>query len=797
MSESALPIDALRGAFEEARGAGPVVITAPTGSGKSTQVPRWCAAGEGAEVLVVEPRRVACRALAQRVAELEGSPLGERVGYQVRDEVRRSEATRLRFVTPGIALRQMEAVRAARCVVLDELHERRLDVDLLLALLRDAGVPLVAMSATMDGDRVAAHLGGTHLRAEGRLHPVSIRYRAEEGRTLPTDRDLERRVAQALDAVADDPGDVLVFLPGKGEIGSVQQVLGGRRDLELVPLHGGLSLKEQSRAFAPSKRRKVILATNVAETSLTVPGIGVVIDAGLVRRTTYHQGRAHLALLPIAQDAADQRAGRAGRTGPGVAVRLWARRAPLDEATPPEVHRESLVPLVLAAAAAGQPSVEALPFLDPPKEHALATAREELRALGALEEGGELSALGRELHGLPLDPHLGRLLLEARRAGDADLLQDAVDLVAALATDRAIFRGPPKRDDRLRRERCDACGMIRALREGHADDPLNAYPLGEARRWAKRLRKGLGLKAPVAGGSLDPVALRRLALRADPRAGYVARRRKRHVAFANGGPEVQLGRESAVGPRLEPQPGEDPIEALVVFDVRAFGQGRDRRLIATCASEAKLAELRDAGLGRPRLGKVKKKGGKVLAEVERVHAGKVLDVREEVPRGEAAREAIATLFLRGSLFREALEATKERLEARRLAAQLSQSHLGAQHGLPEMQEPPALEDWVRARIAELGVESGAALGLLAPEDLTAEPLDYAIQHVLDGAFPRRVDLGDALYAVHYDLPKRHVVLRLIKGSREKPPPLSFLPSFPGFRISVEAGRSLHVVRSRG
>lgn len=793
-----LPIDALRDRFGAALAQGPVVITAPTGSGKSTQVPRWCAEpGPNAqgEVLVVEPRRVACRALAVRVAELEGEEVGGRVGYQVRDERRVGPDTALRFVTPGIALRQMDAVRRARAVVLDELHERRLDVDLLLALLADAEVPLVTMSATMDGDRVAAHLGGTHLRAEGRLHPIAIHHRADEGTTLPHDHDLPRRVREALEAARDEPGDVLVFLPGKGEIAQVADALDARH-FAILPLHGGLSLAEQSRAFAPAKKRKVLLATNVAETSLTVPGIGVVIDAGLVRRTTYHQGRAHLALLPIAQDAADQRAGRAGRTGPGVAIRLWARRANLDATTPPEMHRESLVPLVLAAAAAGRDDVQDLPFLDPPHEHALEAAREELRDLGALDAQDTVTELGRELHGLPLDPHLGRLLLEARRRDDPALLQDAVDLVAALATDRALFTAPPKRhDDPLRFDRCDATALVRALRLGDPrEHPLAGYPLREARQWAKRLRRGLALPPADAQASLEPAALRSLALGADRRAGYVARRRKRHVSFANGGPEVALARESAVGPRLEPEPGEAPLDALVVFDVRAFGRGRERRLLATCASEASLQELRDAGLGRVTLGAVRVRGGKVVAEVERRHAGTLLDQQEEVPTGEAAREAFAELLRRGSLFREAVQASRRTLEARALAAQLSRSALGAQHGITDQAEPPDFEAWLRERIVALGVESGEDLALLSASDFEAAPLDYAVQRVLDELYPREVDLGDALYAVEYDLTNRHAILRLRRGHRAKPPPLSFLPSLPGLKISVEAGRTLHPVR---
>ncbi|HJL16845.1 MAG TPA: helicase-related protein, partial [Sandaracinaceae bacterium LLY-WYZ-13_1] len=308
MSEPALPIDALRDEVLAAVDEAPLVLAAPTGSGKSTQVPRWLRG----RVVVVEPRRVACRSLAQRVAELEGARLGGPVGYRVRDDVRASGETRVLFVTPGVALRDPSALERADAVVLDEFHERRLDVDLLFGLLAARRRGLVVMSATLDGERVAKHLGGRFLEGEGRLHPVDVCYLGR-GAQLPTPKDLVPRVSAAVDRAGDDAGDVLVFLPGRAEIAACADALRRRAGLRVLELHGGLSLKDQSRVFAPTDRRKVVLATNVAETSVTIPGIGVVIDAGLVRRTRYHRGRGFLTLSPVALDSAEQRAGRAGR----------------------------------------------------------------------------------------------------------------------------------------------------------------------------------------------------------------------------------------------------------------------------------------------------------------------------------------------------------------------------------------------------------------------------------------------------------------------------------------------------
>ena len=252
---------AVRADFELALARGPVVLSSPTGSGKSTEVPRWCAG----QVLVVEPRRLACRSLATRVAELEGSPLGEAVGYVVRDEHVARERTRIVFATPGMVLRNRALLGRAGTVILDEFHERSLEVDLLLGLLLlEPGSALVIMSATLEGERVSRHVGGAHLSAPGRLFPVDVRHLPGRG-VLPDALDLPLRVQQALGEARDAPGDVLVFLPGKAEIEACANAIRG--PFTLVPLHGGLTLAEQQRAFERTPQRKVILATNVAETS--------------------------------------------------------------------------------------------------------------------------------------------------------------------------------------------------------------------------------------------------------------------------------------------------------------------------------------------------------------------------------------------------------------------------------------------------------------------------------------------------------------------------------------------------
>ncbi len=772
-----LPIHAVRSAFDAALAAGPVVVSSPTGSGKSTEVPRWATAL--GRVLVVEPRRVACRSLAARVADLEATPLGTTVGYAVRDESVASEATRILFATPGVVLHARELVDRYAVLVLDEFHERGLDVDLLLALFAGRSSPrLVVMSATLDGDRVASHLGAVHVSAGGSAFPVDVRY-LEAGTASPHGDDLAARVMRAVDAAASDAGDVLVFLPGKGEIDACARALRGS-SWEVVPLHGGLSLDEQRRGFERSARRKVILATNVAETSITLPGVGVVIDTGLVRRTRYHAGRGFLALASIAQDSAAQRTGRAGRTGPGVCYRLWGKGAVLERVTPPEIHRESLVPLVMGAAAWGR-RVDELPLFDPPKPAALAAAHDELTLLGAIDAAGTLTPRGSELYGLPLDAPLARLLIEAR--GGA-CLDDVIDLVSALAVGRPLFLAGDADDNDLRRGDCDATALIRTVREAREwEGGVSGVALGEARRIRSRLRRAHGLGGAMTTAPIDRDAVVRTAIAADPRSVHVARVRGRSVAFSNGGTEIELARESVV------QRAKD-LDAIVVFESRALGVGQDARVLVTCASPVSVDVIARAGLGRDRLERVALEHGRVVAHVERVYARKVVATREETPIGEMAREAIATLFLRGSLFKGSLPVTRDRLALAELAARLG-------HGAEldaSVRANPTIEPWVAARLAALGVESGDDLALLSAGDLVAPDVPAWVRDEVERDHPRTVSVGDATYEADYDLAAGRVTLRLVRGQRKEPPPLQYLPRFAGLGIVVEGPRGATVLR---
>ena len=453
-----LPIDPVLPEIVAAlRERGAVVIEAPPGAGKTTRVPGALLdaglAGAG-EILVVEPRRLPVRLAAERVAGERGEEVGQSVGYTVRFEERASPATRIRFVTEGILLRRLlgePGLRGVAAVVLDEFHERHVTSDLALALLKSlrAGarpdLGLCVMSATMDAEPVRAFLDGCpRVRSEGRAFEVAIEHLDEpDARPLPA--QIAAAVRRALRAQPD--GDVLVFLPGAGEIRRAAEALAALGDgSAVVPLHGEMSLADQNRAVRPASdgRRKVILATNVAETSVTIDGVVAVIDAGLARiaASSPWSGLPTLALSRISQSSAIQRAGRAGRTRPGRAYRLYTRHdfEQRRRHDLPEVARTDLCEALLALAAFGVDDRAAFPWFEAPPAPALAAAEELLARLGAIEParagaaGGRLTELGRRMLRFPVHPRLARLVCEGEQRGIAE----EACLAAALIAERDI-----------------------------------------------------------------------------------------------------------------------------------------------------------------------------------------------------------------------------------------------------------------------------------------------------------------------------------------------------------------------
>ncbi|HEX9994168.1 MAG TPA: ATP-dependent RNA helicase HrpA [Acidimicrobiales bacterium] len=430
-----------------------VIVAGETGSGKSTQLPKMCLeAGRGVRGMVAhtQPRRIAARAVAERVAEELGIEVGDLVGYTVRFTDRVGERTLLRVMTDGILLAEIQRDRLLTrydTVIVDEAHERSLNIDFLLGYLkqllpRRPDLKVVITSATIDTVRFAEHFGGAPVvEVSGRTYPVEVRYRPV-GDDEDDDRDQVQAICDAVEeVVAEGPGDVLVFLSGEREIRDTADALArcGLRDTEVLPLFGRLSTADQHRVFERHTGRRVVLATNVAETSITVPGIRYVVDPGTARISRYNRRTKvqRLPIEPISQASADQRAGRCGRVGPGICVRLYAEDDYLarPEFTEPEVLRTNLASVILQMTAIGLGDVAAFPFVEPPDARAIGDGVALLEELGALEPGvrrgrPRLTAVGRRLAQLPIDPRLGRMVLEADANG---CLAEVTVIAAALA----------------------------------------------------------------------------------------------------------------------------------------------------------------------------------------------------------------------------------------------------------------------------------------------------------------------------------------------------------------------------
>jgi len=528
MSPRDLPIYELEAALVARLGAaGRLVVQAPTGSGKSTQLPQILLRHgflDAGQVIVLQPRRIAARLLAKRVAEEVGTPLGTTVGYQIRLESRVSEATRIRFVTEGILLRQMSfdpTLRGISALVFDEFHERHLygDISLARALQLQRSIrpdlKIVVMSATLDAAGLRDYLAPCDvLESQGRAFPVAIEYLAH-----PVDFEREpvwEVAARECARVAPrTTGDVLVFMPGAYEINRTVQAVQNEKELRdfiVLPLHGELPPDAQDRAVARYDTRKIIVSTNVAETSLTIDGVTAVIDGGLARMPRFdpHRGINTLLIEKISAASADQRTGRAGRTAPGICVRLWTEREhakrPLREV--PEVKRLDLSEVVLALKASGIDDIQGFPWLEPPEPKSLERAEALLADLGALERGpafvaglGEagpgsapaaatpllrITSLGRKMLRFPMHPRYARMFLEAHERGCVR----PVALMAALTQGRNFLLRNPGREVEERREEL--------LGEEHASD---FFLLMRAWRYADR-----------AGYSLD--ACRRLGIHA-------------------------------------------------------------------------------------------------------------------------------------------------------------------------------------------------------------------------------------------------------------------------------------------
>ena len=431
-----------------------LVLVAPPGAGKTTRVPPAILAAkllstDHPNLVMLQPRRVAARTVAARIADENHWQLGEQVGYHVRFDRKLGPRTRLRVLTEGILTRQLlddPFLEGIGAVLLDEFHERSLFTDVAIALLREVqqtvrpDLILVVMSATLEAEPVANYLGNCPIvRTAGRAFPVEISYQPDAMTALPA------RAASAVEKALElpDAKDVLAFLPGAEEIRRAMGLLSHRDDLLVLPLYGSLTPAEQNLALRPATKQKVILATNIAETSLTIDGVRTVIDGGLARVASYdaERGLDRLDLQRISLASATQRAGRAGRTAPGRCIRLWAEKEKLEPFDLPEIRRVDLASTVLSLHAWGKPEVRTFGWYESPLEETVNAAEELLTLLGALSSDGKITPLGQKLSTIPAHPRLARLMLAATEKG---LVYEGASLAALMAEKDILLpgRGP-------------------------------------------------------------------------------------------------------------------------------------------------------------------------------------------------------------------------------------------------------------------------------------------------------------------------------------------------------------------
>lgn len=735
----------LRATFAEHSNA---VLVAPPGAGKTTAVPlallREAGFGPG-RIVMLEPRRLAARAAATRMASLIGEPVGQTVGFRTRIDSAVSAATRIEVVTTGLLVRRLLAdpgLDGIAAVILDEIHERSLEADLALAFCLDAqrllrpDLRLLAMSATLDGARLSALMNATVVESAGRMHPVEIRH---EKRDIAQLRDLPEAMARAIRAaLAETPGDILAFLPGMGDIRRTEAALEGVNAL-VLPLHGDLPPAAQDLALRPAEGRRVVLATSIAETSLTVPGVRIVIDGGHRRtpRLDSNSGLTRLTTERISRAAADQRAGRAGREAPGLAIRLWSTAThrglrPYDR---PEILEAELSGLVLDCAAWGTPPAD-LPFPDAPPEGALAAARALLLDLEALTGDGSVTPLGQRMSALGSHPRLAAMMLSAEKPTERALACDLAALLEERDPLRAGLDAPS-----------DITLRLDALAE-RSPAQIDRGALHRIRQGARQYRARLGLRGDaVAAGDPAPLIA----------AGFpdrLAQRRGEPGSFrlsGGGGAKIPLADPLAKAGLL----------AVAAMEMKTSARIRMAAPLDPAALPASLAR-RVTETVETSLDPVT---GSILARRRRRLGALVLEDRSGPP--DAAEAAAALL--------DAVTRDPSRLPWTD-AARGIQARLTLMHGLEPETWPASddaslhacLGDWFGPHLHGL-----TRLSDLAKLDLGAlmlDRLDWSLRSRLDRELPTHLQLAGGRAAVDYSEPVPLAAARAqhFYGLRETP-----------------------------
>ncbi|MHC0041968.1 helicase-related protein [Vibrio campbellii] len=782
---SQLTIDSLQAEFDQLVNHHHLVVEAETGSGKSTRLPLW-AANHG-RVLVIEPRRIACTSLAEFLAEQSGQPLGKQIGYAIKLHAHYDENTNVVFVTPGVALRWFAEDKLASfdIVMVDEFHERRWDIDLLTAILKqEKQHRLIVTSATLEGEKLANYLDAKRLRSEGRCFPVTVTHRSLDSRYLPNKKGCENDVVRTVkEALEDEEGDILVFLPGRKEITQCSQMLQNLDDVLVVKLHASVSDEERHRALTVQKQRKVVLATNVAETSLTIPNIRVVIDSGLERRTVQRNGRTALTLTNISKASAAQRMGRAGRVAEGACIRLFGEHAPLELVTPPELHREELVEPMLAAACCGYRLSE-LSFLDSVPEKSLNSALQTLQGMEAIDEQGDITEHGKKVYPLPIDALFADLVTRIQTKAEKEAM---IDLAAALSVPAQLYQlqGGESAEALAQEEPfgCDASLMIRLVRgEQLPGVNVDASVLDEAQGLAKQMREVFELPDLEVASRYKRDELTKAIATLHPELVFVRRERRRD-ALGNGLMEMMVGRNSRF-------PGKS--EAALVLDSHSVpGRGVKQTLnLASVMLPISLKLLRELELGEWQQGETNYEEEVPRATMHLTYAGRTICTEFQALEGGVAVQSIVEMIEAETLLPGFAPLRKQQIQ-----------HWKIYNALGLNQEPIdkakldglSFSTWLVEQLETLGVESMEDIELFEADDIPFEGIPYWEYQDFAEQFPLKLLLAELKLDVEYFVSRKLVHVIYIDGNRKGDPKRWELPRWSGWKVQYKkASRVLDV-----
>ncbi|EKO3841819.1 TPA: helicase-related protein [Vibrio harveyi] len=782
---SQLPIDSLQAEFDQLVNHHHLVVEAETGSGKSTRLPLWSA--NHGRVLVIEPRRIACTSLAEFLADQSGQPLGKQIGYAIKLHAHYDENTKVVFVTPGVALRWFAEDKLASfdIVMVDEFHERRWDIDLLTAILKqEKQHRLIVTSATLEGEKLANYLDAKRLRSEGRCFPVTVTHRSLDSRYLPNKKGCENDVVRTVkEALEDEEGDILVFLPGRKEITQCAQMLQNINDVMIVKLHASVSDEERHHALTVQNQRKVVLATNVAETSLTIPNIRVVIDSGLERRTVQRNGRTALTLTHISKASAAQRMGRAGRVAEGACIRLFGEHAPLELVTPPELHREELVEPMLAAACCGYRLSE-LQFLDALPEKSLLSASQTLRGMEAIDQQGDVTEHGKKVYPLPIDALFADLVTRMQTKSEKEAM---IDLAAALSVPAQLhqLQGGESAEALAQEEPfgCDASLMIRLVRgEQFPGVNVDVSVLEEAQGLAKQMREVFELPELDVASRYKRDELTKAIAKLHPELVFVRRERRRD-ALGNGLMEMVVGRNSRFS---------DKSEAALVLDSHSVpGRGVKQTLnLASVMLPVSLALLRELELGEWQQGETNYEEEVPRATMHLIYAGRTICTEYQALQGEVAVQSIVEMIDEQALLPGFAPLRKQQIQHWKIynALGLNQTPVDK-----SMLDDLSFSTWLVEQLETLGVESVEDIELFDADDIPFEGIpDWEYQDFAE-QFPLKLVLAELKLDVEYFVSRKLVHVIYTEGNRKGDPKRWELPRWSGWKVQYKkASRVLDV-----